>query len=86
MIQGRGGKGYLKFGNRKPSSGMPLTFNIGPKHLKDCDSKYIQFSQKFTLYIKNIQTLLILFFPIYLLDSNNRKEKKSERLTQQYIY
>ncbi|XP_076041632.1 transmembrane protein 131 isoform X2 [Oratosquilla oratoria] len=46
LVQGRGGRGHLKFANRKPGSAMPLTFNIGPKHLKDCDnsksSKYYQ--------------------------------------------
>lgn len=39
LIQGRGGRGFLKFGNRKPGSSLPLAFNIGAKHLKDCDSK-----------------------------------------------
>ncbi|XP_069954287.1 transmembrane protein 131 isoform X3 [Cherax quadricarinatus] len=46
LVQGRGGRGFLKFGNRKPGSTMPLAFNIGAKHLKDCDnarsSKYYQ--------------------------------------------
>ncbi|XP_042211085.1 transmembrane protein 131-like isoform X2 [Homarus americanus] len=46
LVQGRGGRGFLKFGNRKPGSPMPLAFNIGAKHLKDCDnarsSKYYQ--------------------------------------------
>ncbi|XP_045617513.2 transmembrane protein 131 isoform X2 [Procambarus clarkii] len=46
LVQGRGGRGFLKFGNRKPGSAMPLAFNIGAKHLKDCDngrsSKYYQ--------------------------------------------
>ena len=40
IVQGRGGRGYLKFGSRKPGSSSPLIFNIGPKHLKDCDSKF----------------------------------------------
>ncbi|XP_064122093.1 transmembrane protein 131-like isoform X5 [Macrobrachium nipponense] len=46
LVQGRGGRGFLKFGSRKPGSSHPLNFNIGPKHLKDCDnsrsSKYYQ--------------------------------------------
>ncbi|KAK4301005.1 hypothetical protein Pmani_026827 [Petrolisthes manimaculis] len=46
LVQGRGGRGFLKFGNRKPGSSLPLAFNIGAKHLKDCDSskssKYYQ--------------------------------------------
>lgn len=40
LVKGRGGRGFLKFANRKPGSAMPLAFNIGAKHLKDCDSKW----------------------------------------------
>lgn len=46
LVKGRGGRGFLKFANRKPGSALPLAFNIGAKHLKDCDngrsSKYYQ--------------------------------------------
>lgn len=40
LVKGRGGRGFLKFANRKPGSALPLAFNIGAKHLKDCDSKW----------------------------------------------
>ncbi|KAK7021786.1 hypothetical protein SK128_004918, partial [Halocaridina rubra] len=59
LIQGRGGRGFLKFGNRKPGSATPLAFNIGAKHLKDCDntrsSKYYQpnFTVKRTFTARN---------------------------------
>ena len=36
LLEGSGGVGSLKFGNRKPNSTTPLYFDIGQKHLKDC--------------------------------------------------
>ena len=40
VIQGQGGCGELRFGNRKASSVSPLLFDMTEKHLKYCDSKY----------------------------------------------
>ena len=37
LLEGSGGVGQLKFGNRKPGSTTALFFEIGEKHLKDCD-------------------------------------------------
>ena len=41
-FHGIGGQGSLKFGNRKPGdASTPLVFNVGSKHLKDCDGQFM---------------------------------------------
>ncbi|KAI0212835.1 transmembrane protein 131 [Lamellibrachia satsuma] len=39
VVQGQGGCGELRFGNRKASSVSPLLFDMTEKHLKYCDRK-----------------------------------------------
>ena len=39
VIQGQGGCGELRFGNRKAYSASPLLFDMSEKHLKYCHSK-----------------------------------------------
>lgn len=41
LVQGQGGRGEMRFSNRKPGSQSPLQFEmIADKQLKACDSKY----------------------------------------------
>jgi len=39
VLTGQGGRGELRFSNRKPGSNSPLLFEMTDKHLKNCDSK-----------------------------------------------
>ncbi|XP_058800553.1 transmembrane protein 131 isoform X2 [Phymastichus coffea] len=43
-LVGRGAYAQFKFGNRKPGSPVPLSFELTEKHLKDCDAG--QWSEK----------------------------------------
>ncbi|XP_043684488.1 transmembrane protein 131 [Vespula pensylvanica] len=36
-VMGRGASAQFRFGNRKPGSTTPLLFELGDKHLKDCE-------------------------------------------------
>uniref|UniRef100_A0A0K8SPG8 Uncharacterized protein n=1 Tax=Lygus hesperus TaxID=30085 RepID=A0A0K8SPG8_LYGHE len=36
-LHGSGAYAHFKFGNRKPGSSLPLTFELTDKHLKDCE-------------------------------------------------
>ncbi|XP_064610189.1 transmembrane protein 131-like isoform X2 [Liolophura sinensis] len=38
VVQGQGGRGEMRFSNRKPGSQSPLMFEMTEKHLKNCDS------------------------------------------------
>lgn len=42
IVQGRGGRGEMKFSNKKAGSQTPLQFELSEKHLKNCqnDSKF----------------------------------------------
>ncbi len=41
-VQGSGGRGELRFSNRKMSGATPpLGFELNEKHLKNCDSEFI---------------------------------------------
>lgn len=40
LVHGQGGRGEMRFSNKKVGSAMPLLFDMTEKHLKSCDSKY----------------------------------------------
>ncbi|KAK2170432.1 hypothetical protein LSH36_3g30072 [Paralvinella palmiformis] len=63
VLTGQGGRGELRFSNRKPGSNSPLLFEMTDKHLKNCDKKRQNksippnFSVKRTFTARNIGQL-----------------------------
>ncbi|KAK2580317.1 hypothetical protein KPH14_012554 [Odynerus spinipes] len=41
-VMGRGASAQFRFGNRKPGSTTPLLFELGDKHLKDCERERLK--------------------------------------------
>ena len=43
ILRGQGGQGDMRFSNRRPGSTTPLLLEISEKHLKACDSMWINY-------------------------------------------
>lgn len=58
-VMGRGASAQFRFGNRKPGSTTPLLFELGDKHLKDCERMYVPLFLFYRLNIKRVKSLNI---------------------------